>query len=131
MVRIPSGNTKKTRAKKKRFQKTLEKKKRKLGLSRYSRRESRLIILFGDDLLAVLVQRGGNIKRGQDARDRDPVRRATHEPARTDAPSVSERDVGGAQRGAPSGQIAFGDEALRVRTYVCLVVQYSAGQKTQ
>jgi hypothetical protein len=97
--------------------------------SRDSRRESGLINLFRDDLPPMLVQRGGNIKRGQDGSDRDPVRGSAHEPAGANAPSVSECDVGCAQRCAPSGQIAFGDEALRVRTYVYFVVQQSASRK--
>ena len=74
----------------------------------------------------MLVQRRGNVERGQDRRDRDPVRRAAHEPPGADAPSVSERDIGRAQRRAPAGQIALGYEALWVRTYVRLVVQQSA-----
>ena len=94
----------------------------------YSRRESGLINLLGNDLPSFLVQRGGNVKRSQDRRDRDPVCRATHEPPRADAPSVSERNVSRVQRCAPSGQIAFRDEAFWMWTYVCLVVQKSTGQ---
>ena len=94
----------------------------------YSRCQPRLVNLFGNDLPPVLVQRGGNVKRGQDGRDRDPICRAAHEPPRADAPSVSECNVGRAQRCAPSGQIAFRDEAFWMRTHVCLVVKKSTVQ---
>jgi hypothetical protein len=53
-----------------------------------------MISLLGNDLLPVLVQRWEDVKRRQDGRDRNPVGCATHETPGTDAPSVSERDVG-------------------------------------
>lgn len=93
-----------------------------------SRSKSRLINLLGDDLLSGFIQSWGNVKRGQDGRYRDPVCRTAHETSGADAPSVPERDVGRAQGGTSSGEIAFRDKALRVRTYIRLVMQDSAGK---
>jgi hypothetical protein len=90
---------------------------------KHSHRESRLINLLGNDLLPVLVQRWGNVKHTQDGRDRHPVGCAAHKTPGADASSVSERDVGRPQGGASSGEIAFRNEALRVLTYIGLVVQ--------